>query len=37
MLLLGLGLFEQTKEQLGEVANDNEGRGQCWTAVVLHD
>ena len=37
MLLLGLGLFDQAEEELGEVADDDEGRGQRWTAVVFHD
>lgn len=37
MLLLGLGVFDQAEEQLREVADDDEGWGQCWTAVVLHN
>lgn len=37
MLLLGLRLFDQAEEELGEVADDDEGWGQRWTAVVFHD
>lgn len=37
MLLLGLGLFDQAEEDLREVADDNEGWGQCWAAVVFHN
>lgn len=37
MLVLGGGLFDQAEEELREVADDDEGRGQCRTAVVLHD
>lgn len=37
MLLLGLGLFDKAEKELREVADDDEGRGQCWTAVVFHN
>lgn len=37
MLLLGLRLLDQAEEQLRQVADDDEGWGQCWTAVVLHN
>lgn len=37
MLLLGLRPFDQAEEELGEVADDDEGWGQCWTAVVFHN
>lgn len=37
MLLLGLGPFDQAEEELGEVADDDEGRGQCRAAVVFHN
>lgn len=37
MLLLGLRLFNQAEEELREVADDDEGWGQCWTAVVFHN
>lgn len=37
VLMLGVGLFDQAEEQLREVADDDEGRSQCWTAVVLHN
>lgn len=37
MLLLGLGLLDQAEQHLGEVADDDEGRGQRRPAVVLHD
>ena len=37
MLLLGLGLFDQAEEELREMADDDEGWSQRWTAVVLHD
>lgn len=37
VLMLGVGMFDQAEEQLGEVADDDEGRSQCWTAVVLHN
>ena len=37
MLLLGLWLFDQAEEDLGEVADYDEGWGQCWTPVVLHN
>lgn len=37
MLVLGVGMFDQAQEQLGEVADDDEGRSECRTAVVLHN
>lgn len=37
MFLLGLRLFDQAEEDLREMADDDEGWGQCWTAVVFHD
>lgn len=37
VLMLGVRLFDQAEEQLGEVADDDEGRSQCWSAVVLHN
>lgn len=37
VLLLGVGMFDQAQEQLGQVADDDEGRSQCRTAVVLHN
>lgn len=37
MLVLGVGMFNQAQEQLGEVADDDEGRSECRTAVVLHN
>lgn len=37
MLELGVGVFDQAQEQLGEVADDDEGRSECRTAVVLHN
>lgn len=36
MLLLGRRPFDQAKEELREVADDDEGWGECWAAVVLH-
>lgn len=30
-------MFDQAQEQLGQVADDDEGRGQCRTAVVLYN
>lgn len=35
--MLGVGVLDQTEEQLGKVADDDEGRSQCWTTVVLHN
>lgn len=37
MLLLGHRLFDQAEEKLREVADDDEGWGQCWTTVVFHN
>lgn len=37
MLLLGLGLLDEAEEDLREVADDDEGRGQCRAAVVFHN
>lgn len=37
MLVLGVGVFDQAQEQLGEVADDDEGRSECRAAVVLHN
>lgn len=37
VLLLGLWLFHHTEEQLREMADDDEGGCQCWTAVVFHN
>lgn len=37
MLLLGLRLLDQAEEQLRKMADDDEGWGQRWTAVVLHN
>lgn len=37
MLLFGLGLFDQAEEELREMADDDEGWSQCWTAVVFHN
>lgn len=35
--MLGVWMFDQAEEELGDVADDDEGRGQGWTAVVLHN
>lgn len=37
MLVLGVGMFDQAQEQLGEVADDDERWSQCRTAVVFHN
>lgn len=37
MLVLGVGMFDQAQEQLGEVADDDEGRSECRTAVVFNN
>lgn len=37
MFLLGFRPFEEAEEELGQVANDDEGWRQSWTAVVLYD
>ena len=37
MLLFGLRPFDKAEEELREVADDDEGWSQCWSAVVLHD
>lgn len=36
MLLFRLRLFDQAEQQLREMADDDEGRGQRRAAVVLH-
>lgn len=37
MLLFGLRPFDKAEEELREVADDDEGWSQGWTAMVLHD
>lgn len=37
VLMLGVRMFDQAEEHLGKVADDDEGRSQCWAAVVLHN
>lgn len=37
MFLLGLRPFEKAEEELGQVADDDEGWRQSWAAVVFHN